>query len=269
MTKSLLGVFISIAIMAGCERSSCPMITNSVTLPMLSKLASKKIIFGHQSVGNDIIEGITLISNPLSKNIMLVEAGLDSVVSEKPALTHFLVGTNGNAESKILDFKKVMQSGAGEHVDIAFFKFCFVDIDSNTDPNSIFEKYVSVIDDLSRQYPRVMFLHCTVPLTTVRLGIKSRIQKLLGIKLLFEQDNLQREAFNSLLRNHYGNRVFDLAFFESSTLDNARISGEMNGKLYYSLNPAYTYDGGHLNDVGKQIIAEKLLRYLYEQCSEV
>ena len=34
------------------------------------------------------------------------------------------------------------------------------------------------------------------------------------------------------------------------------------GKEYYTLIPDYTDDGGHLNDLGKEIIAEKLLLFL-------
>ena len=38
----------------------------------------------------------------------------------------------------------------------------------------------------------------------------------------------------------------------------------VNGKLYYSLIKDYTDDGGHLNDIGQQVIASKLINKLLE-----
>ncbi len=241
------------------------MSTSRITLPMLRDVASKRIVFGHQSVGNNIIEGLSLIMSGFSDNPMRLVLGYEIANFEKPVFAHFLVGTNGDAIAKILAFKKVLQDGVGDKVDVAFFKFCFVDIDSKTDLKKVFKVYVNTFDELSAAFPRVTFLHCTVPLTSVQTGVKPWIYKLLGKELWGERDNVKREEFNTLLRTHYGNRVFDLAYFESSTHSISRVTGMLKGQRYYSLNSVYTYDGGHLNDVGKQIIAEKLVEFLYGQ----
>jgi lysophospholipase L1-like esterase len=36
------------------------------------------------------------------------------------------------------------------------------------------------------------------------------------------------------------------------------------GQTYYSMYPGYTSDGGHLNDVGRKVVARALLAFLAE-----
>ena len=37
---------------------------------------------------------------------------------------------------------------------------------------------------------------------------------------------------------------------------------EKDGRTYYALAPLYTNDGGHLNETGRKVVAEKLLYFL-------
>jgi len=53
--------------------------------------------------------------------------------------------------------------------------------------------------------------------------------------------------------------IFDLAKIESTFPDGRRASFTKDGKTYYSMVPDYTYDGGHLNELGRKIAAEQLL----------
>ena len=92
-------------------------------------------------------------------------------------------------------------------------------------------------------------------------GAKAGIKRILG-KAVGEEDNLKRGIFNRKLKEKYGNRVFDLARVESTYPDGTKAEfGKDNGKFAY-LIPAYSDDGGHLNKLGKQRVAEELIRFL-------
>jgi len=228
----------------------------------LQNLASKKIYFGHQSVGSNIIDGI--------KDIMSIDdSGVKLNIKETrnpndfdvPVFAHAGIGRNTEPISKIDDFKKLMESGVGNKVDIAFFKFCYVDVNENTNLEEIFKYYTNTISILEAEYPKVKFVHCTVPLTMIQEGVKAGIKKILG-KSVGEEDNMKRDIFNRMLKEKYGNRVFDLAGAESTYPDGTKAEfGKNNGKFAY-LIPAYSDDGGHLNKLGKQIVAEELIKFL-------
>ena len=71
-------------------------------------------------------------------------------------------------------------------------------------------------------------------------------------------DNIKRNAYNALLRETYQGKepVFDIAAIEATTQDGQPVSFSLKGQTYYSLNPAYTPDGGHLNEVGRTKVAD-------------
>ena len=58
--------------------------------------------------------------------------------------------------------------------------------------------------------------------------------------------------------------IFDLAGFESTYPSGKRESIVVNGELYYSLIKDYTDDGGHLNELGQQVIASEFINKLVE-----
>ena len=75
-------------------------------------------------------------------------------------------------------------------------------------------------------------------------------------------DNIKRNLFNDHIRTKYGADLWDLADAEASTSEGSRVSFQDTGKTRFLLNRAYTMDGGHLNDVGSQVIAIDLLMRL-------
>ncbi len=56
--------------------------------------------------------------------------------------------------------------------------------------------------------------------------------------------------------------IFDLSKVESTYLDGSRESFEKDDGTYYALSPDYTYDGGHLNELGRKLAAKELIRVL-------
>jgi len=236
-----------------------------------TKLSHKKIYFGHQSVGFNIVAGVqdVMKENP---QIHLNTLETNSVADfSKPVFAHSRVGKNHDPDSKTGDFKRIMEEGIGDKVDIAFFKFCFVDITSNSNINSIFTNYRTAMSRLQREYPNTTFIHVTVPLIkTMPLNIKIWLKELVGMNIGFfdKSHNAARNKFNDILTNEFMGKqpIFDLASIESTHINGRREAFSKDGKKYYSLVPEYTHDAGHLNDIGRKIIAEQLLILLANYC---
>lgn len=231
----------------------------------LTALSSKKIYFGHQSVGFNIIDGIKDIMSA-NKLVKLNIIELDQIKKlESSGFYHARVGSNRNAISKIDDFAAQMDAGIGGTADIAFFKFCFVDIGADTDIQKVFAHYQVTMAKLRKKYPTTKFIHFTVPLGTTITTWKTRIKTLMGKKDIWEYDaNIKKNEFNDLLTNHYTGKepVFDIAYFESTYPDGKRSTFSKEGKSYFDLAPEYTYDDGHLNEKGRRWVAEHLLVFL-------
>ncbi len=231
----------------------------------LELLSGAKIFFGHQSVGFNIVDGLNDISSQSAgKKLNIVETS-NPADFDRPVFAHAKVGTNCDPSSKLADFGRIMASGVGEKADIAFFKFCYVDITANSDVDAIFKEYADKMTEFKAKYPKVTFVHVTVPLMAIDRGLKARIKALLGrADQTVLQDNAKRNAFNAMLLRKYKGQepVFDLASIEATTPEGAMESLEFGGNRYLALYPGYTYDGGHLNNRGRQRVAEGLLSTL-------
>lgn len=253
----------------GCEKnSSRPMKLSfseikKIPADQWDKLVQSTILFGHQSVGFNIIDGMKTVTHETSLiKLNFVETrALDEIIT--PAFAHFPVGVNKNPISKIYDFKKTVEAGQSRPLNVAFFKFCYVDIHEETDVEKLFAVYKSTLDTLIQQQPHTKFIHVTVPLRVVQAGPKAWLKKMIGKPIGGYADNINRNAFNELLLREYGEgTIFDLAQIESTDPNGTRATFEMDGKSYFYLLPEYTNDGGHLNQIGRQLAAEKLLIFL-------
>lgn len=225
-------------------------------------LETKSIYFGHQSVGYNIVDGLTKIleeNKSVSLNVVEIE---DNDQKESPAFYHFSNGINKDPKSKIQSFKKFI-TNRKDTLDFAFYKFCYVDIHSNTDINEVFDFYVKSMDALHKEHPDIKLIHFTCPVRVIETGPKAFLKKILK-KNIGVQDNIARGEFNKLLLDYYGDKqfVFDLAKWESTRLDGSRVYSIINDKPVYYLNHDFTTDGGHLNEAGSMFVAEQLLVYL-------
>ncbi len=246
----------------------------SINASDLHKLAEKRIYFGHQSVGYNVIDGIRdILKDYPDVNITIAETDKPSEY-HKGVFGHSRIGKNTDPISKIDDFVKKINSGLGNVVDSAFFKLCYVDITSKTDIQKVFSYYKVQMDKLEKKYPSVLFLHVTVPLKTndpVPQGKKQKIKYFIKTVLGMETgknenqaDNIVRNRFNELLKNNYKN-VIDLAGFESVSADGKECVFSVDGKQYRQLVGDYTCDGGHLNETGRRTVAIKFLSFLFKQ----
>ena len=165
----------------------------------------------------------------------------------EPIFAHSRVGQNQDWQSKINDFQSKIQNASGDNIDIAFFKFCYVDITEKTDVQKLFESYKKTMDNLQQEFPKTVFIYATAPLRTVNTTWKTQIKKLLGKDNIWEfADNIKRNKFNDMIRKEYGGtgRLFDIAYAESTYPDGTQKTFENKGKIYASLVPEYTNDGG-------------------------
>lgn len=225
-------------------------------------LSQQKIYFGHQSVGFNIVDGIKDIMKENEKLTLNIKETSDPKDFSAPIFAHSRVGQNTDLKSKIEAFEQTINQGIGEKADIAFFKFCYVDIKEQTDVRALFASYQQTIDNLQKTYPDTVFLYATVPLRTVETTWKTWIKKKLGKDHIWEYaDNIKRNEFNEMLRNEYGdtNRLFDIAHAESTNADGKSETFTFKGVEYEALIPEYTDDGGHLNATGRRQVAKHLL----------
>ena len=234
---------------------------NDVPDKTWEKLAQKRIFFGHQSVGCNIIEGVNKIMSTHSAVRLKVVETADCKVFDQPIFAHAEVGNNGDPESKIRAFKEYMKSGIGGKVDIAFFKLCFWDIRKDTDIQLVFNKYEETLRELKVQFPSVVFAHMTVPLVSYSDRIVVRIYRSLGRPVNSDMDNIKRNELNKLILKEFSGTepVIDLAQAESVFPNGERTFFMQNKNRYYVLASAYTSDGGHLNEKGQVWVAEHFL----------
>lgn len=226
----------------------------------LTALQSGRIYFGHQSVGGNILDGLTALSK---------EAGTPLNISSPNAVTvssgffaESALGRNSEPATKCVAFHEQIEKMHGE-VDIALMKLCYIDFDANTQPGEIFEHYVRAVQAVHHQYPSITIVHVTVPLKVSSSGIKRIIKDILGRPDQARLANLRRCQFNNLLKQRfYGEPVFDLAAVESTGPDGQQNSFAVDGQSGLSLAPEYTSDGGHLNDHGARVVARELVRVL-------
>jgi len=221
----------------------------------IAKISSKRIYFGHQSVGQNIIEGIKDIARDHPKSGLKVVESSEPNTLSVPAFVHSRLGRNTEPDTKIMDFKKIISNGMGRVADIAFFKFCYIDITADTNVDELFRQYKKTMTELKKQYPNTVFVHVTAPLTVAESGEKTFLKKLFG-RQTSSDNNKKRNQFNTLMKAEYAGKepVFDLAAIEAQSYDG-------NGAIL-SLARDYTEDGEHLNKKGRRIVAEALIKFL-------
>lgn len=228
------------------------------TADEVAAVAKRRVFFGHQSVGGNILDGVAEVTGGAVRVVSSREAS----AFDAPGVVHTLVGQNEQPLTKAADFERAMEA-VGERADIAFFKLCYVDFDASTDVDAVFEAYRGALTRLKAKYPKVTFVAVTAPLTTVQTGPKAWLKNAFGSGAWGEKENVKRQAFNEKLREAFrGEPLFDLARLEALRPDGTTQSFTRNGAVVPALVPAYSDDGGHLNEAGRKAVAEALVKFL-------
>lgn len=239
----------------------------------VAHLAGMSVYFAHQSVGANILDGVSkLLADVQVATVRVADAGVLS--SPTPGtVVHSFVGSNGDPRGKLAEFEKNVR--AGVHTDIALLKFCFGDVHSGLSAEELFVDYRATLADLEGAFPATMFVHVTMPLTTRRgtLGtrLKNLAKRLSGYGTVQPLDwNEYRHEYNQLLREEYegSGRLFDLARIQSTPMEHFEANKDKMNLRQNSTEPApqllesYTDDGAHLNAMGRLVVGRRFLLFL-------
>ncbi|MES9972213.1 MAG: hypothetical protein ABW092_19440, partial [Candidatus Thiodiazotropha sp.] len=180
-------------------------------------------------------------------------------------LLHKTVGKNMEPLSKCEDFARLIDQELAGKIDYALFKFCYIDVNRDSDVEQLFRDYQGTMDGLITRHPEITFIHTTMPLRHTPGGPSVWLRELLGRPNNSKLDNLKRNQFNQLLRTRYSHSpCVDIAASESTYADGKRERFKMNGQTCYSLIGEYTDDGGHLNEHGRAWVGAAFVRELAE-----
>lgn len=227
----------------------------TVTAAEWQALAGMRVVFGHQSVGRNILGGLQALAAGAPAPLAITESRAPAGAA---GITHFAVGANGDPLGKIRDFAAVIDGAGADCADVALVKLCYIDFSGDADPQQVAAAYCDTLDALARRHPHTRFVAVTVPLTTVQAGPKAVVKRLLGRVPDGYAENARRQVFNDFLRARDGGRhLFDLAALEAEPASRRHEDRDIQ-----CLDPALTSDGGHLNDAGARRVAAQLVRFL-------
>lgn len=261
ITATLGTLVVALTLSGGCSTTKAhssegnEMPTDSAVLPTSSEwdaTAARSIFFGHQSVGENIIDGLKQVAAVEGWKPLRIEE-IGTTAPAGPGLFHTKIGQNGDPSSKVKAFRQSLEGGVGDRVDIALMKFCFWDIRANTDADAVFKEYRDTMADLQRRYPKVTFVYATVPLVVMDADWRAQVRRLFRMTVPMDADNLVRDALSRKIRAEYGARgpLFDIAALE-----------EAGAAPVPYLADDLSSDGAHLNTAGRRRLAAGFVKTL-------
>jgi len=157
-------------------------------------------------------------------------------------ITHYQTGSNGDPHSKIDGFDALIRGGPTR--DVAFMKLCVGDFPpwTSDSPDDVWHAYRDTMADLQQDYPDTVFVWWTAPLTTQSDN----------------QGNAEKAIYNALVRDYVtqnGGFLFDVADIQSHDPSGNPVTGPTG---YEAMYDAYSSDGAHLNETGRQRVARAL-----------
>ena len=231
-----------------------------ITAEQWQRLSQRAVYFGHQSVGENILDGIRMVvsENPQIQLRIVPKA---SAVSS-PGLHEFEIGQNGDPESKNAAFLLAIQGDLGPR-SVLLFKYCYVDTDDKTDVRTMFERYQRTVAAALSRHPDADIVHITLPLVVESSLLRYYLNSVRGIATT-RTENARRNEYNDMLRRTFAGKepIFDLADIEATRADGSRAQVLLDGKPVYGLAEEWSSDGGHLNAAGRRYVAERLLATL-------
>lgn len=230
---------------------------------MIGQLAGTKIYFGHQSVGQNIMDGLELWEDLGAEDLSMGQSR-DFASLPETSLVHFRVGANQDPHGKIDDFVTLMEQIPEEDTAFAFFKFCYADFHEGTEVDELFSYYSEKMLYLKENRPHIHFIVSTVPAMAVQKGWRALAKKVLGRAPYGYLQNIRLNEFNQKLVSEFQDvlPVFDLAKIEVTRPDGSVETFRHKGKDYPCMPDYYASDFGHLNDYGAKLVSYKLLAFL-------
>lgn len=224
------------------------------------RLSKLRVVFGHQSVGFDVLKGIEQLALRDSARFNINERSAGPALA---GINHFRIGKNGDPLSKMQDFSAALEAGAAHGADVAIMKLCYSDFDAGTDAGQVAKDYIAHLESLARKYPATRFVAVTSPLYVQQSGPKTKLKEMIDKLQGMDSAPAKRAEFNERLRERYAaaGQLYDIARVESG-LSGECCVGRRTEPPYESLRPELTRDGGHLNEHGQILAANALLAVL-------
>jgi hypothetical protein len=235
----------------------------------LERVSSARIYFGHQSVGNNVLDGFRALAIAEGVALRIVEAptGLDD---DLPGIVHAKVGKNRAPTTKCEAFCRALVEHSGRW-DAALLKFCYADLGDagERDPSRLLYTYNGMVASMRSARPDLVVVHATSPLLSDGLGKRDAIRKALGFGTSNDEGNRIRNEFNDLLRAKYANDpIFDVARAESTRRDGTRSGFFKGARFFETMAREFTYDEGHLTATGSTWVAREFARSLAQALGE-
>ncbi|MGZ5026048.1 MAG: hypothetical protein ACXWE9_02580 [Methylobacter sp.] len=264
LRNGCLLVALTMLALPGCNQSKRedPLVTTTqISGSEWQALEKKRVVFGHQSVGSNILNGVERLAASDRVNLGIREQR--TTPAADGGISHFPIGNNGDPISKIEDFASAINAGAAQGADVALMKLCYADFNAGTDARQVANAYIASLESLAQKYPDTSFVAVTVPLTSVQTGSKAWAKRLIGKEPRGYSDNVKRAEFNARLRERYvsSGRLFDLARAEAESTGK-QCQTEVDGQTVEVLCPELTTDGGHLNERGQDLVATAFLDFV-------
>jgi acetyltransferase-like isoleucine patch superfamily enzyme len=205
---------------------------------VLAEIARASVFFAHDAVGEDILDGLRVLTAPC-----------------KIHWTSRRVGRNGDPIGKIDGFCRAMIEGPGRDASIAIFKLSYADFDENTDVLRVFDHYDRAIRRLHEARPVTRILHSTVPLTRPQREMKAWLRRRIAGDDTVCVENALRHEYSQRIRDAFSGsqEIFDLALAQAcgpTTVAAPMLAREM------------TSDGCRMNALGRERLATELVRTL-------
>lgn len=267
MTRTMARLVAGTLLLTACGESSVPEPHVAPGPPDLSaaqqeRLQGRRIFFGHQSVGGNVMDGLSRLAASGSPVPLRVEKTLNLDHSQEGLLAHEWIGENEYPATKLAALDSAVK-GPAAGADVVMFKFCYTDFGKNVDPAQVFSAYRDEVRALQALRPGLTLVHITTPLPEPEGTLSYMVRKARGRMTL--RDRIAKiNSYNEMLRTEFGGKepLFDLARLESVGPDGGRATISEGGRELGVLNPAWSSDGAHLNEAGRTTIARQLLAFL-------
>lgn len=218
---------------------------------------SRRVIFAHQSVGWQVIQGTERLADDLGQpDPLVVDVEADPIPPTGGYLGHWYVWENGDGIGKVAEFDSMIRGGLHAAADVFVLKFCYADLRSGSGytPAQLFAAYETVLDALIADYPGKTFIPATET-----------------IVMEADEDgpaNTLRMTYNELVRAKYAStgRLWDIARALSTDPAGNRVTSVVSGQTVEHLYSGYaSADQEHISgpdSIGRKTAATPLLLIL-------
>ena len=209
------------------------------TTPQISEKAAKlRWYFAHASVGANMVDGLNDLNKKEGGSYTYSTFFCDKAPPGETKSGTVYEHNRGNPgwKTKFDQFEACVNNGWHfPKVDIVMNKLCYID------QLASFKYYIRSMTNLEASFPDTVFVYMTMPLTTTQ-----------------DLDNGLRNGFNDHVRawtKENGRVLFDIADIEAHDPKGQMCTFERRSKACQKLCADYTGDGGHLNELGRQLVA--------------